>query len=67
MITMMGFEFPTAVKMLMLVFWVVMPCGLVGRYQLSPSSALKLEMFLRNAGIFLQVHTVSQPRRPIST
>jgi hypothetical protein len=46
----------TAVKMSMLVFWVVTPCGLVGRYQrfrgtyclllqgfLSPSSAPKME------------------------
>jgi hypothetical protein len=28
------FEVLTAVKMLMLFFWVVTPCGLVGRYQL---------------------------------
>jgi hypothetical protein len=27
------FEVLTAVKILMLVFWVVRPCGLVGRYQ----------------------------------
>jgi hypothetical protein len=30
----MKFEVLTAVKMSMLVFWVVMPCGLVGRYKL---------------------------------
>jgi hypothetical protein len=29
----MRFEVLTAVKMLMLVFWIVTPCGLVGRYQ----------------------------------
>jgi hypothetical protein len=29
----MGFEVLTAVKMSMLVFWVVKPNGLVGRYQ----------------------------------
>jgi hypothetical protein len=29
----MRFEVLTAVKMSMLVFWVVMPCGLVGKYQ----------------------------------
>jgi hypothetical protein len=28
----MRFEVLTAVKMWMLVFWVVTPCGLVGRY-----------------------------------
>jgi hypothetical protein len=27
------FEVTTAVKMSMLIFWVVTPCGLVGRYQ----------------------------------
>jgi hypothetical protein len=29
----MRFEILTAEKMSMLVFWVVMPCGLVGRHQ----------------------------------
>jgi hypothetical protein len=29
----MRFEVLIAVKMLMLAFWVVTPCGLVGRYQ----------------------------------
>jgi hypothetical protein len=35
------FEFLTAVKMLMLLLWVVTPCGLVGRYQ--RPEVLKLE------------------------
>jgi hypothetical protein len=29
----MRFDVLTAVKMLMFVFWVVTPCGFVGRYQ----------------------------------
>jgi hypothetical protein len=29
----MRFEVLTAVKMSMLLFWIVTPCGLVGRYQ----------------------------------
>jgi hypothetical protein len=33
-IKMMRFEVLAAVKVSMLVFWLVAPCGLVGRYQL---------------------------------
>jgi hypothetical protein len=62
--------------MMMLVFWVVTPCGLVGRYQhfggmyytaffFSPED--EGSMFLRNAGIYLQVHMALLPRRPTST
>jgi hypothetical protein len=47
------FEVLTVVKMMML-FWVVTPCRL--RAEDGDS------MFLRNDGIYLQVHTVSQPR-----
>jgi predicted PolB exonuclease-like 3'-5' exonuclease len=36
------FEVFTAVKMLMMVFWVVKPRELVGRYILAPSSGLKM-------------------------
>jgi hypothetical protein len=50
-------EVLTAVKMSMLFFWVVTPCGLVGRYS----------MFLRNFGIYLQAHTASQSRIVKST
>jgi hypothetical protein len=45
----MGFEVLIAEKMLMLILWVVAPCGIVGRYHYSienillPSSALKME------------------------
>jgi hypothetical protein len=49
-------------------------CGLVGRYQRSEehtASIFRVEdggsIFLRNVGIYLQVHTAFQPRRPIST
>jgi hypothetical protein len=53
------FEALTAVKMSMLVFWVVTPCGLVGRYSTNVSeeytaSIFRVEdggiMFLRNVG-----------------
>jgi hypothetical protein len=52
-----GFEVLTAVKMLILVFWVVMQCGLA-------SAEDGDSMFLQNSGIYLQVHMVSQPKRP---
>jgi hypothetical protein len=42
----MGFEVFTAVKMSMLAFWVVTPCGLVSRYHFRGTycnSALKME------------------------
>jgi hypothetical protein len=47
----MMFEVLTALKILMLVFWVVMPCGLVGRHQrfggaccLHRTSGMKMEV-----------------------
>jgi hypothetical protein len=60
----------------MLVFWFVTSCGFVGRYQrfketyclhlyLSPEEGGRV--FIRNFGIYVQVHTESQPRRPSST
>jgi hypothetical protein len=68
----MRFELLSAVKMLMLVFWVVTPCGLVrryhrfgGTYTSGPEDGGR--MFLRNIGVYLKVHTALQPRRPTST
>jgi hypothetical protein len=66
------FEDVTAVKMSMLFFRIVTPCGLVGRYegsggtfclylQISPEGGDS--MFLPNVGINLQVHTALQFRR----
>jgi hypothetical protein len=59
----------TAVNIPILAFWVVMPSGRVGKYQLSEEHYVSPEdggsMFLRNVGIFLEVHTVLQPRRSI--
>jgi hypothetical protein len=43
-----------AVKMLMVVFWIVMPCGLVGGYQRS-GGTYHLQLHSED-------HTVSQPR-----
>jgi hypothetical protein len=48
------FEVLTAVKML---FWVVTPCGLVGRYQCFGNGD---SMFLWNVGVCLRIHTASQ-------
>jgi hypothetical protein len=52
----MRFEVLTVVKMLMLVFWVATPCGLVGRYEHTASTFSPEDggsMFLRNAGVYL--------------
>jgi hypothetical protein len=56
---------------LTMLFWVVMPCGLIGGYQcfaetyclhnFIPEDADSI--FLENVGIYLQVHMASQPRR----
>jgi hypothetical protein len=54
------FEVLAAVKMPTFVFWVIMPCGSQSRYQDESS------MFLKNVGIYLQAHTVLQPRKPTS-
>jgi hypothetical protein len=71
----MRFDVLTAVKMSMLVFWVVTPCGLVGRYQrFGGTYCLYLQdwsedggrTFLRNVGIYPQTHMTSQPRRTIN-
>jgi hypothetical protein len=62
------FEVLTAVKMSMLIFWVVPPCGLVNRYLhfggtyclFSPEEGGSV--FLRNFGGYLQVHTALLPK-----
>jgi hypothetical protein len=58
----------------MLVFWVVTPCGLQGRYQrfegtycLHHQSWSQSSILLPNVGIYLEVRTALQPRRPTST
>jgi hypothetical protein len=70
----MRYEVLTAVKMAMLVFWVVTSCGLGNRYQrfgetyclhFSPEDGDS--MFLRNVVIYLHFHTALQTRRPTST
>jgi hypothetical protein len=60
--------------MSMLVFWVITPFGLVVRYQrFGGTHCLHLQglssedgggMFLRNVGIYLQVHTALRSRGP---
>jgi hypothetical protein len=66
----MKFEVLATMKILMMIFWIVTPCGLVGRYQrvretyylyFSPEDGYS--MFRRNVGIDLQVHTVLLPIR----
>jgi hypothetical protein len=52
------------VKMLMLVFWVVTPCGLVSVEHFSHENGGSIS--LRNIGIHMQVHMALQPRRPAS-
>jgi hypothetical protein len=56
----------------MLVFWVVKSCELVGFgetycIQLQGSSEDGGSMFLRDASIYLQIHTASLPRRKTTT
>jgi hypothetical protein len=52
----------------MLFFWAVMLCGLIGRHQCYGETVSIFNpedgdgMFLQNIGIYLQVHTTSQPR-----
>jgi hypothetical protein len=54
--------------MLMLFFWVIMLCGLVGRYQCYGETVYIFShedeggVFLQNIGMFLHVQTTSQPR-----
>jgi hypothetical protein len=64
------FEILTAVKMSIFVFWVLTPCGLVGRYHRFGGTHFNPEdggsVFIRNDGICVQVHTVLQLRRPTS-
>jgi hypothetical protein len=54
--------------MVMLVFWVVKPCGTVGDINILEENIKNGgSMFLQNSNIYLQVHMVLQPRRPTST
>jgi hypothetical protein len=50
--------------MLIVVFLVVMLCGLVGGYQRSFRLEDKDDMFLQNIGNHLQDHMMLQSRRP---
>jgi hypothetical protein len=64
------FEVLTAVKISIVVFWVVTPCSLVGGYQLLGGTYrlhIQYEVLIREGGNHLQDHTASQPRRPQST
>jgi hypothetical protein len=47
-----------AVKLSLLVFWTMTPCGSIN---FSPEYGGSL--FIRNVGIYLQVHTTIKPRR----
>jgi hypothetical protein len=71
----MGFEALTAVRMMMLFFWVLVPYRLIGRYQrFGETYFLHFQacledgdnMFLRNAGIYRRVYTTQNPRRTSS-
>jgi hypothetical protein len=62
-----SFEVLTVVKMSILVFWVVMPYGLVGRYHQHFGPEDEGSMFLQNVAIYQQVHIELLPRRPTST
>jgi hypothetical protein len=63
----MRFEVLTAVEISMLVFLVVIPCKLAGRCERFFSPEDGGSVFLRNVGIYLQIHSAWQPRRPTST
>jgi hypothetical protein len=58
-------------KTSMLLYWFVTPCGIVGRHQrFGETYCLHRQgdsMFLQNFGIYLRVHTASQPRRTTLT
>jgi hypothetical protein len=62
------------VKIMMMVFWVVTPCGLVGGTSVSEEHTASIfisedvgSMLLQNADTYLQVHQASQPKRPTLT
>jgi hypothetical protein len=69
LLTLMKFKVNTAVRMTMLLFWVLTPCRLVGRYKHFNISEKHIGLqpwngdstFLRNVGIYLWVYTASQP------
>jgi hypothetical protein len=50
-----------SMKMLMVIFWVITPCGLAVKYQHTPpSSALKMETVYPSVGIYRQVYTAQK-------
>jgi hypothetical protein len=61
------FKVLAMVKMLILLSWVVMPCGLVGRHILPSCPEDGGIMFLWNIGVYLELHTSLQPRRSTVT
>jgi hypothetical protein len=66
----MRFEILMVVKISMSDFWVVTPCRLASRYQCFRGTYCFPEdgnsIFLQKTGIYLQVHTALQTRRPTS-
>jgi hypothetical protein len=72
--TKIKFEVLKAAKMLMLIIWVVPPCGFVVKTNVSEEHTATSfrakyggRMFVRKVGIYPQVHTTLPPRRPTST
>jgi hypothetical protein len=70
----MRFEVLKALKMQVMVFRVVTPCGLQVEPNVSEEHTVTIfraedrdNMFLQNDGIYLQVHMVLQPGRSTST
>jgi hypothetical protein len=69
------FEVLKAVKVWIVVFWIVMPCGLAYGYQrFGETHSLRLQdsvnmetTFIRNIDYHLQDHMASRPRRPQGT
>jgi hypothetical protein len=72
MIHFVRFEVFIAVRMMMMFFWVLVPCRLISRYKrFGETYCLHLQgcpedgdrMFLQNAGIYQQVYIAPKPRR----
>jgi hypothetical protein len=67
--SMRDFEFFTEVKMMIVVLWVVTPCGLAGGYQRFGGTLNPVDggdRFLRDVSNHIQNYTASQPRGPQS-
>jgi hypothetical protein len=59
-------EVLTVTKTSMVVSWVVTPCGILGTYKRFGETYCPEDggsIFLRNVGIYIQVHTALQPRK----